>query len=195
MVTRLALPSHTFCDSWAAAVAEFDGIAGMDGSGLWQLPHDEPLDTTEEGCRRVVALLADLADTAADLPNGVVPADHYWIVDGEAGETGEVVGFLALRHRLTDFLLQEGGHVGYSVRPSRRREGHATRALALALPRAAELGIEHVLVTCDVDNRASAATIEANGGVLEDVRGRERRYWIETGTSPDTADGTAHSGR
>ena len=73
------------------------------------------------------------------------------------------------------------------MRPSRRREGQATRALALAVLRAAELGIERLLVTCDVDNRASAATIEANGGVLEDVRNRKRRYWIDTGT--------AHSGR
>ena len=37
------------------------------------------------------------------------------------------------------------------------------------------------LVTCDVDNVGSAAVIEANGGVLEDVRGTKRRYWVPTG--------------
>lgn len=44
-------------------------------------------------------------------------------------------------------------------------------------------GVVDVLVTCDDDNRASIGTIEANGGVLEDVitlpNGTcKRRYWI-----------------
>jgi predicted acetyltransferase len=40
-----------------------------------------------------------------------------------------------------------------------------------------------VLITCEVDNIASAKTIEHQGGVLEDVRDTElsavRRYWIK----------------
>jgi predicted acetyltransferase len=35
-------------------------------------------------------------------------------------------------------------------------------------------------VTCDVDNVGSARVIEANGGVLEDVRGVKKRYWVST---------------
>jgi predicted acetyltransferase len=66
------------------------------------------------------------------------------------------------------------------VRPSRRRQGHARRALALGVRRAGELGIERVLVTCDDDNAGSRRTIERCGGVLEDVRGDKRRYWITT---------------
>ena len=45
---------------------------------------------------------------------------YFWITDGD-----EMVGFLALRHALTPWLLEEGGHIGFSVRPSRRRQGHA----------------------------------------------------------------------
>ena len=97
------------------------------------------------------------------------------------GSAEEIVGFLALRTRLNDWLLNEGGHMGYSVRPSRRQEGHATRALGLAVRRAAELGIERALVTCDDDNAPSARTIERNGGVYEDTRNGKRRFWIETG--------------
>ena len=85
-----------------------------------------------------------------------------------------MVGFLAFRHELNAFLLEEGGHIGYAVRPARRREGHATRALGLAVRRAAELGLDRVLVTCDDDNVPSAATIIGNGGVLEDVRKGKR---------------------
>ena len=91
-----------------------------------------------------------------------------------------MVGFLALRHALTAWLLEEGGHIGYSVRPSRRGQGHATRALGLAVRRSAELGLDRVLLTCDEDNVASARTIERNGGVYEDTRNGKRRYWIAT---------------
>jgi predicted acetyltransferase len=44
------------------------------------------------------------------------------------------------------------------------------------------LGIEKLLITCDVENIASEKTILANGGVYEktiDVDGCEmKRYWI-----------------
>jgi predicted acetyltransferase len=116
------------------------------------------------------------ADPEATRPEGIVLCDYLWITDGS-----EVVGFLALRHELTPWLLEEGGHIGYSVRPSRRREGHASRALDLALIRAKGLGLERVLLTCDEDNLGSRRTIENAGGVYEDSRKGKRRYWITTG--------------
>jgi len=178
-VTALAAPTLDRYDSWAAAVREFDG-AHIDGSTI---PDDEAADDSRGACCRLVERARCEADTAVPPLPGRVHADAYWIVDGE-----EVVGFLQLRHRLNDFLAEVGGHVGYAVRPSRRREGHASRALGLALDRARELGLDRVLVTCDDDNVASAGVIEGQGGVLEDVRdgaaygcGPKRRYWIELG--------------
>jgi len=178
-MTRLVRPDVTLRDSWAATVAEFEG-GHIDGSGLGDLPD---LDTTAAGCRRAVEHLLAQADPTTPLPEDRVPCTFYWILadapdspDGPA----EVVGHLALRHELNDWLHELGGHIGYSVRPSRRREGHAGRALALALREARELGLERVLVTCDEDNEPSRRTIEGNGGVLEDIRGGKRRYWIDT---------------
>jgi predicted acetyltransferase len=76
-----------------------------------------------------------------------------------------------------------GGHVGFGIRPSARRRGLARWALRAVLLQARSLGLERVLVSCDDGNVASARTIEANGGTLEDVRERDggpkRRYWIE----------------
>jgi predicted acetyltransferase len=95
-----------------------------------------------------------------------------------------VLGFLAVRHRLTPYLLEAGGHIGYSVRPGARRRGVATAALALGLEIAAGLGIDPVLITCDTDNIASRRTIEGAGGTLKDVRGGKRRYWIGEGERP-----------
>jgi predicted acetyltransferase len=42
------------------------------------------------------------------------------------------------------------------------------------------LGVDPALVTCDQDNTGSILVIEAAGGVLEDVRGVKRRYWVPT---------------
>jgi predicted acetyltransferase len=184
-VTALARPDLRLHASWAAAVAEF-GTEVIHGSGAW---HGDggPLDLTEAGCAAFIELLRPFSDPSSELPEDRVHSDYWWITDG-TGPDEEVVGFLAVRHRLTAWLLEEGGHIGYSVRPSRRGQGHATRALSLAVRRAAELRLERVLVTCDEDNVASRRTIERGGGAYEDSRGGKRRYWIATGLSGSGAE-------
>jgi predicted acetyltransferase len=52
--------------------------------------------------------------------------------------------------------------------------------LRAALPHAHDMGIDPVLVTCDVDNLASRKVIEANLGVLDDERQGTLRYWVPT---------------
>lgn len=176
-MTALAAPDVRLHESWAEAVTEF-GDTVVPGSGVWRLPQQRYTDLSLEGCARFVALLLEESDPEIPLPEGRVPCTYFWITDGAPDE---VVGFLALRHQLNAWLFEEGGHIGYSVRPSRRREGHASRALALAVRRAAALGIERVLVTCDDDNVPSARTIERGGGIYEDTRNGKRRHWIESG--------------
>ena len=96
----------------------------------------------------------------------------------------EILGFIAIRHRLTTYLFDQGGHIGYSVRPSARRQGIASAALELGLTEARGLGISPVLVTCDEDNVASRRTIEKAGGQYENSVEGKRRYWIDDGTMP-----------
>jgi predicted acetyltransferase len=94
----------------------------------------------------------------------------------------EYLGHISLRHSLDNpFLAEAGGHIGYAVRPGARRRGHASAALRQVVEVAGRRGIERVLVTCDLDNTASARTIESCGGVLEDERSGKRRYWVSTG--------------
>lgn len=169
--TALAVPSPELHDAWADCVRDFGG-GPRDGSGDWQVPDFGPDRATFDALLAVVRMAGD---TGASLPEGHVHSDHYWVTSGD-----EVVGFLAVRHSIdSDFLRTRGGHVGYSIRPSRRCRGHAGRALGLALDRARGLGLARVLLTCDDDNTASARTIESKGGRLEDVRDGVRRYWIE----------------
>ncbi|MEU9960460.1 GNAT family N-acetyltransferase [Streptomyces sp. NPDC050982] len=74
-----------------------------------------------------------------------------------------------------------GGHIGYGVRPTARRQGYATAMLRDVLPHARDLGLDRVLVTCDTTNVGSRKVIEANGGEFEDERGGKLRFWIRTG--------------
>jgi predicted acetyltransferase len=109
-------------------------------------------------------------------PSSFVPTTTYWWVSG-----AEYLGRLAIRHRLAPGLIgQRNGHIGYDVRPSARRQGHATAMLAAALPLAAALGLAQVLVTCDATNEASRRTIERNGGIPSTPLDEKLRFWIPT---------------
>ncbi|WP_414632700.1 GNAT family N-acetyltransferase [Clostridium sp. UBA4395] len=110
---------------------------------------------------------------------GLVPSSMYFLIDNH----NKIYGAIDIRHRLNDYLLRYGGHIGYGIRPSQRRKGYASQMLTLALPIAKELGINKVLITCDKNNVGSAKTIMNNGGILENevINGNEvtQRYWIE----------------
>lgn len=118
-----------------------------------------------------------------NLSPGWVPGSTFWLVTGD----GRVLGTSRLRHWLVPHLEQEGGHIGYDVRPSERGKGYGTALLALTLDRARDLGLRDVLVTCDTDNVASARVIEKNGGrlvgrgVSEESGKMVNRYRIELG--------------
>lgn len=122
-----------------------------------------------------------LYKSAGTVPAGRVPGTQLLAFD----ENDELVGMVNIRHELNDFLLNYSGHIGYSVRPAERRKGYAAEILRQALGVARTLGIERVLVTCDSDNIASAKTIRANGGVLENETFYRpegiylQRYWID----------------
>ncbi len=185
---RLDRPHVLLHRSYLEAHDEFGG-GQRDGDGDWVEAADaggypgiawtrEELET-KDGFARFVRWRLDRARDDSPRPTGHVPSTFYWVVD-EADPT-TYLGSISVRHGLTPFLLEVGGHIGYSVRPSARRRGVATQALRLVLPHAAALGVDPALLTCDLDNVASAKVIEANGGVLEDVRGDKKRYWVPTG--------------
>lgn len=109
------------------------------------------------------------------IPEGWVPAVQLVAF----ARDGQAVGFLNLRLRLSAYLLEEGGHIGYSIRPSERGKGYAKEALRQGLQVAKEKNIKRALVTCSTENPASRAVILANGGQFEDVRNGTERYWIE----------------
>lgn len=169
---RLEPPDPKYRSSYVAALAEFRAEGRLDAMHA-------ALFHAMLSFEAFVQSLLEKTDPDR-LPAGRVPETVLWLVDDD-----EVLGRVSIRHTLNATLLEVGGHIGYEVRPSKRRMGYGTRALALALPVARTLGIERVLITCDADNVGSYRIIEANGGVLENeiiIPGSslpKRRYWID----------------
>jgi predicted acetyltransferase len=176
-VPELVLPDVRHHRSFLAAMAEFEaeGRRGDDSMVGSRLERFGATWQTAAGFAEYVAFEVADARPETPRPDGHVPCTNLWWVEGE-----EYLGRIAIRHRLTDGLRRVGGHVGYDVRRSRRREGHATAMLAAALPVAHRLGIDPALVTCDIDNVASRKVIEANGGVLENELDGRLRFWVPT---------------
>ena len=185
----LSAPDVRFHRSYLVAADEFRaaGEGQHDGIVSWPAQGDFPgvvftrqgLEDPREFARLVANRVGD-AEEDAPRPPGWTPATYWWMADPE--QPDEFVGGISLRHHIDHPVLATvGGHVGYGVRPSARRRGFASAALRQVVPEAAARGIPRLLVTCDLDNVASARTIEANGGVFEDELQGKRRYWIATG--------------
>lgn len=108
------------------------------------------------------------------VPSTFVPNIEYVLVN----QDDQMLGFLNLRLRLNQSLLDKSGHIGFSIRPTEQLKGYGKKILGLGLVEAARNNLQDVLVTCHVSNNASRAVILANGGSFEDIRNEMERYWI-----------------
>jgi predicted acetyltransferase len=95
-----------------------------------------------------------------------------------------ILGGIQIRHSIDHPNLREyGGHIGYGIRPSKRRKGYATEMLRLALIEARKIWLDQVMLGCYDDNIGSLRTIEKNGGIFERYTNHEgkksRVYWID----------------
>lgn len=172
-MAELISPTVRLHRSWLRSRDDWGAEVHQDGAGL--RPGDE-VDSADGFAAWVRRLLRE-SDPAVPAAEGWVHCTYWWIVEDD-----EVLGAISLRHELNDFLLDAGGNIGYGVRPTARRRGLASFALAEVLGYAAKLGLPRVLITCKEANEGSRRTIERHGGALEDIRdtkiGRMRRYWI-----------------
>lgn len=99
-------------------------------------------------------------------------------------EDERLIGMVNIRYGLNEYLFNEGGHIGYSIRPSEQGKGYATQMLEQALWFCQFIGLNKVLVVCEKSNAASARVIQKCGGVMENEIYSEhydevlQRYWI-----------------
>lgn len=108
------------------------------------------------------------------LESWMVPSTTYWLfIDGRP------VGMGKLRHRLTEKLMEEGGHVGYSIRPAERGKGYGKLLLKLLIEQARAMDIKRVLITVRNHNTPSIKTALANGGKIEKTNDIRHFIWID----------------
>ena len=79
----------------------------------------------------------------------------------------KIVGTINIRWNLNDKMLRFGGHIGYGIRPTERRKGYNKINLYLGMIEAKKVGLEKVMLDCDVNNLGSDRTLKALGGKLE----------------------------
>ena len=155
---KLVFPTMAYKEKAIEYINEFVKY-GSEVNGSGSLDDYVQESTYEEWLQK---LLFDM--DVANIPAPKVPALTYFYV---REEDDRIVGMCNLRLVLNDFLRTEGGHIGYSVRPTERGKHYATDMLAEALKVYDRFGISDVLVICDKENPASAKVIQNNGGVLE----------------------------
>lgn len=73
-------------------------------------------------------------------------ANRYFFAIAE--ETEKIIGIIAFRHTLNDFLV-DFGHCGYSVRPSERNKGYATEMLKQIIDIARKAGLTELQLSVE----------------------------------------------
>jgi predicted acetyltransferase len=100
----------------------------------------------------------------ANIPINRVPQYTYFY--SREGDD-KIVGIISFRLALNDFLRREGGHIGYSIRPTEREKGYGTAMLRETLAVCGSIGLCNVIICCDKTNLASAGVIKHCGGILD----------------------------
>ena len=156
MKAQLILPNVKYKDSYLSAVKEYQSENLINYQNL-------NINELEVNFEKYVEDIKSEAK-GIGLADGYVPHTVYWLVDDKG-----YIGRLDLRHELNDYLRTAGGHIGYDIRPTRRKQGLGKLILKLGLKKAKGLGIKEIIITCDVNNMGSKKIIESNGGQFTDI--------------------------
>ncbi len=155
---KLVFPCEEYQEKAEAFIQEFyayhSEIAGSGG-----LQKYLKNSTYQDWLKRLIKEM-DLANVRP----GRAPSLTYFFV---REEDDEIVGMVNIRLALNEALRKEGGHIGYSIRPTERRKHYGTQMLEAALKACDVLCIREVILTCDKSNVASAGVIKNCGGRLE----------------------------
>lgn len=177
---RLVLPAAIHLTGYRSALERGYSPDNVRGA----IAAQEQLEQIAADPAAFLALMDDpeAAGPPVKMPDGTtrarIPGLRRWMWLGDDADSEGFVGSIGLRWTRDGAPLPPHvlGHIGYAVVPWQQRRGHATRAVALMLPLAAERGLREVEITTDPDNRASQRVIEANGGRLVETFDKDEVY-------------------
>ncbi len=124
------------------------------------------LDKIIEGCTFEQALARCLSMEDEDYANKINRCQSKTFLLIRENDD-RIVGTINVRWNLTEAMKQFGGNIGYGIRPTERRKGYNKINLYLGMQEAQKLGLDRVMLDCDVNNLGSDRTLKALGGVLE----------------------------
>ncbi|MDF2939098.1 MAG: family N-acetyltransferase [Paenibacillaceae bacterium] len=161
-------------------VFELKKLSVSDGPDIYEMLQEIPKaengfingghGCTQEEFRQWLAR-QDAASRGEGLADWMVPSTTYWLY-----AEGVPVGFAKLRHHLTDRLKEDGGNIGYAVRPSQRNKGYGTILLGKVLDEARRMKLGQVLVTVWPGNQGSINVALKNNGTI--TRSTEDKHYI-----------------
>ena len=134
---KLVFPKPEYKDKAIDYINEFIEY-GSEINGSGSLDRYLLEATYEEWLEKVISYM-----DIANIPKGKVPDLTYFYV---REEDDRIVGMVNIRLALNDFLRNEAGHIGYSVRPTERRKHYATEMLRSSLEVLKAIGIKEALV-------------------------------------------------
>lgn len=77
----------------------------------------------------------------------------------------KLIGIGDVRHFLTPYLAEFGGHIGYCIYPDEREKGYGKAFLGSLIAVGKERGLDKILLICEKSNLPSGKIIEDHGGV------------------------------
>jgi predicted acetyltransferase len=104
-----------------------------------------------------------------------------------ADPAGELIGEFRLRPHVAEPYERHYGHVGYNIRPSRRRQGHGRRGLLLLRDLARDRGLPGLSLLISPDNGPSRSLAGSAGAKLIAIDRRlpegptVELWWLSTG--------------
>ena len=117
-------------------------------------------------------------EMGVDLQEGFAPNSTYYL----RSEDGRILGLFNLRHSLSPELQNDGGHIGYAIRPGFRGKGYSHEILRLGLQIASGRKKEKIMLSVASNNTRSISVIEKQNGILEEEKlidgSMSRNYWI-----------------
>lgn len=164
----LSDPTEAVYSSYLSAVGEYQAEGGYPDFDEVKLDEARDFAAYTERLRR---------DPRRDPTPHMPMMTLWWWIDGST-----YIGRVSVWHDLGGGWA-DYGHLGYDIRPSMRRQGHATAMVSAARPRIHALGIDPAVVCVQRQNTASIRAIQANGAIL--VQRRDSRLYFHLSGSPE----------
>lgn len=91
---------------------------------------------------------------------------QYYLIEND-----EIIGTSSIRTNIecNNYFNKYSGHIGYTIIPSKRKQGYGTIFLHLLLQKCKELNLKEVMLVCKVNNFGSQRVIENNLGSYIDT--------------------------